>query len=99
VHSGELDELDEGAMVRALGASEARGDAAATREPLLKGLDRLRALEDQRAMVFHRLLEAKTLLTRTVSLGLAIQDPARQHERDIQLALATLNAAGEHPPA
>jgi hypothetical protein len=88
----ELDELDEGAMVRALAASEARGEPRSAREPILEGLDRLRALEDRRAVAFHRLLEAKTLLARTVDLGLAVQDPAREHERDIQLALATLGS-------
>jgi hypothetical protein len=87
----ELEALDEGAMVRALSASEARGDPPEAREPLLQGLDRLRTLEDQRALGFHRLLEAKTLLTRAVELGLSVHDPTREHERDIQLALAALS--------
>lgn len=94
----ELDELDEGAIVRALAASEARGDAPSTREPLLQGLDRLRTLEDQRAAIFNRLLETQTLLTRTVTLGLAVQDPARQHERDMKLALAALDPASVQAP-
>ena len=88
--STELSTLDEGAMVRALAASEARKDPASARQPILEGLDRLRALEDQRAAVFHRLLEAQALLHRTVALGLAVQDAAAQHERDMKRALATL---------
>ncbi len=89
--SNEFAELDEGAMVRALAASEARGDAPSQREPILAGLDRLRTLEDQRAQVFHRLLEVQALLRRTVEMGLAVQDAAAQHERGIQLALAALD--------
>ena len=86
----ELAGLDEGAMVRALAAAEARRASAAEREPLLAGLDRLRALEDQRAAIFHRLLEVELLLNRTVDLGLAVQDPALEHDRQVKLALATL---------
>ncbi|MGH1341038.1 MAG: serine/threonine-protein kinase [Nannocystales bacterium] len=88
--SAELSTLDEGAMVRALAASEARGDAAVARQPMLEGLDRLRSLEDHRATMFHRLLEVQALLHRTIAMGLAVQDPAAQHERDMQHALATL---------
>lgn len=86
----ELRELDEGAMVRALAAAEARAEGPEALEPILRGLDRLRGLEDQRARIFHRLLEARTLLQRTVDLGLAVQDPVQAHERQVQLALATL---------
>ncbi len=88
--SEELRELDEGAIVRALAASEARRDPAHRRQPLLEGLDRLRKLEDQRASVVHRLLEVQALLQRTVEMGLAVQDPRAQHERDMQRALASL---------
>ncbi len=88
--SEEIGELDEGAMVRALAASEARRDPAHAREPLLAGLDRLRGLEDQRAQVLHRLLEVQALLQRTVEMGLTVQDPVAQHERDMQRALASL---------
>ena len=95
--SRELDELDEGAMVRALAASEARGDPPSEREPILHGLDRLRALEDQRAVLFHRLLEAKTLLMRTVSLGLTVGDPVAEHERNVTLALAALGSSLPDP--
>ncbi len=38
----------EGVVVRALAASEARGDGPAQREHILIGLDRLRSLEDRR---------------------------------------------------
>jgi hypothetical protein len=88
--SSELATLDEGTMVRALAASEARDDPAPARVPILEGLDRLRALEDRRAELFHRLLEAKSLLERTVRLGLQVHDPAREQERQVALALATL---------
>ena len=88
--SSELATLDEGAMVRALAASEARDDPPAVRTPILEGLDRLRVLEDRRAELFHRLLEAKSLLERTVRLGLQVHDPAREQERQVALALATL---------
>ncbi|MEM7157631.1 MAG: serine/threonine-protein kinase [Myxococcota bacterium] len=86
----ELRELDEGAMVRALATCEARGEGPTKREPLLQGLDRLRALEDRRAEVFHRLLEARSLLARTVEMGLAVHDPALEHERQVAQALAAL---------
>jgi hypothetical protein len=86
----ELAELDEGAMVRALAASAARKEGPTQREPILQGLDRLRALEDHRAEVFHRLLEARSLLTRTVELGLAVHDEGLEHERQVALAVAAL---------
>lgn len=89
----ELAELDEGAMVRALSVSGARGEGAEKREPILQGLDRLRALEDRRAEVFHRLLEARSLLTRTVELGLGVHDEALEHERQLALAVAALGEA------
>ena len=91
--STELRALDESAMVRALATSEARNDPPHEREPILQGLDRMRGLEDQRAAVLHRLLEVQALLHRTVALGLAVQDPLAQHERDMQRALAGLEAA------
>lgn len=82
--------LDEGAMVRALAAADARNDGPDKRTPILEGLDRLRALEDERAAVFRRLLEAQSLLTRTVEMGLAQHDDVEQHERQVALAVATL---------
>jgi len=89
----ELSELDEGAMVRALAVSRARGEGAPQREGLLLGLDRLRALEDQRAEVFHRLLEARSLLTRTVEMGLEVHDEGLEHERQLALATAALGGS------
>lgn len=89
----ELSELDEGAIVRALATSAARDEGPREREPLLTGLDRLRALEDQRGEVFHRLLEARSLLTRTVELGLAVHDEGMEHERQLALAVAALGEA------
>jgi hypothetical protein len=88
--TAELGELDESAMVRALAASEMRGDAEHEREAILAGLDRLRALEDARAQAFDRLLEASDLLRRSVTLGLEVQDPEEDHARHIALALAAL---------
>jgi len=89
----ELADLDEGAMVRALATSTARREGPQQREPILQGLDRLRALEDRRAEVFHRLLEARSLLTRTVELGLAVHDEGLEHERQLALAVAALGGA------
>lgn len=86
----ELKELDEGAMVRSLAASAARGEGAEKRAPILQGLDRLRALEDRRGELFHRLLEARSLLTRTVELGLAVHDEGLEHQRQLALAMAAL---------
>lgn len=88
----ELAGLDEGAMVRALAASEARREPPSAREPLLAGLDRLRGLEDQRALALQRLLSAGSLLRRAVDLGLGVRDPAAEHERQVKLALHALGA-------
>jgi len=87
----ELEGLDEGHLVRALAAAEAREDAPSAREHLLDGLDRLRVLEDARAQRFHRLLEASRLAHRSVELGLAVQDPEAEHERQVALALVALD--------
>lgn len=91
----ELHRLDEGALVRALAAAEARRESAAAKEELLHGLDRLRALEDARAKRFHRLLEAARLARRAVELGLAVRDPEAEHERQVAAALAVLEGEGE----
>jgi hypothetical protein len=87
-----LTTLDEGAMVRALAAAQARGAPASVRDELLADLDKLRSLEDERAHAFHRLLEASALLRRAVQLGLAVQDEAVAHDRQIKLALAALGS-------
>lgn len=86
----ELRGLDEGALVRALAAAEARRESASAKEELLRGLDRLRALEDARAKRFHRLLEATRLARRAVELGLAVRDPEAEHERQVAAALVAL---------
>jgi len=88
----ELAELDEGAMVRALGASEARAESADARAPILSGLDRLRDLEDLRARALHRLLSASDLLRRTADLGLAVRDPEEAHRRQVAMAMRALGA-------
>ena len=79
-------------MVRAIAASEARREPPRKREPLLVGLDRLRALEDSRAASLHRLLEAGSLLRRVVDLGLEDQDPDRAAHA--YMALAALGGSG-----
>ncbi len=86
----ELRGLEEGTMVRALAASEARGEPPSARDGLLAGLDRLRALEDQRSLALHRLLSAGDLLRRAADLGLGVHDEGQEHERQIQLALHAL---------
>jgi hypothetical protein len=63
----ELATLDEGAIVRALAASEARREPRSARQPLLEGLDRLRSLEDLRAAHMQRLLETSSLLRRAAA--------------------------------
>lgn len=87
---GALRDLDEGTLVRAIAASETRGESAVQRGELLAGLDRLRALEDTRAAQLQRLLEASSLLRRTVELGLAVRDDAADAERGVAMALAAL---------
>src|SRR5690606_31880743 len=85
-----LSELDEGTLVRALAASTARGEPASARDELLAGLDRLRALEEARAAVLQRLLDASSLMRRSIELGLSVRDSAVTHERNVALALAAL---------
>lgn len=87
----ELAHLDEGELVRAIAASEARGEARVRRAALLDGLDRLRALEDRRGAHMQRLLEAASLLERAVRLGLDVEDARGQAERDLREALAALD--------
>jgi len=87
---GELRSLDEGAMVRALAASEARKEPPSRRQPILDGLDRLRELEEGRARRLGRLLEAASLLRRAVELGLRAGDPDAAYRAEIAQALAAL---------
>lgn len=85
-----LRELEEGTLVRALAASEARGEPPSRREDLLAGLDRLRALEDERALAMHRLLSAEHLLREAVELGLEVRDEEALYQREVNLALRAL---------
>ena len=86
----ELATLDEGVMVRALAASEARGEPAGKREPILSGLDRLRSLEDARVAHMRRLLDASALLRRTVELGLRVVDEESLQRAELEAARALL---------
>ena len=89
----ELDDLDEGVLIRAVAASEARGEERASRLHVLDGLDRLRDLEDRRASHMGALLQAGALLERTVGLGLSETDGRLLESNRITSALATL---GQH---
>ena len=86
----QLATLDEGAMVRALARSEARHEAAALRVDLLAGLDTLRELEDQRAVLFGRLLEITSLTRSAVELGLGHSAAIRSDDVEVAHALAGL---------
>ncbi len=89
----ELGELDEGAIVRALAACDARDEGPERRAPLLEGLDRLRSLEDRRGEVFQRLLETRSLLSRLVELGLAVHDEGMDYDRQLAHATAALSVS------
>lgn len=82
----QLATLDEGAIVRALARSEARREAPALRVDLLAGLDTLRELEDQRAVLIGRLLEITSLARTAVEIDVA-QAAERQSE-DLEVARA-----------
>jgi hypothetical protein len=86
-----LRDLDEGTLVRAIAASEARDESADMRGKLLTGLDRLRALEDARAAHLQRLLEASSLVRRTVELGMSTRDAEADSDRGVAMALAALD--------
>lgn len=92
---GVLAGLDEGELVRALAVSEARDEPAARRHELLLGLDRLRGLEDERAAIFHRLLEAESLLRRAVEVGLGVRDEDAGQARAVDQALHALTRGAE----
>lgn len=90
----ELAGLDEGELVRQLARSEARGDAA-ERARLQHALERLRVLEEARAGALGRLLEAGSLLRRSVELGLGVRDPELEHERWVAASLRALASDGD----
>ncbi|MCA9682755.1 MAG: hypothetical protein KC457_11200 [Myxococcales bacterium] len=86
----DLASLDEGRLVRALAASEARGEGPTVRAEHLNGLDRLRDLETERARILAGLAEACDLARRSVELGLRVQDPEAEHERHVRMAMLAL---------
>ena len=91
----ELATLDEGALVRALAAAEARGEPPARQAELLGGLDRLRGLEDRRAAAMARLLDAGSLLRRAAELVLAEGAEAQADAAEVARATALLDTARE----
>ncbi len=88
-----LADLDEGALVRALAACEARGDPPERKAELLAGLDQMRALEDERGLLLHRLLDTDNLLRRAVDLGLEIRDDDADHTIKVAHAVHALGPA------
>jgi hypothetical protein len=90
--------LDEGELVRRIARSEARGEPETAREPMRAGLQRLRALEDNRARAMHRLLDAAALVRRSVALGLGVRDPELEHARLVEASLAALTAGSSDDP-
>jgi hypothetical protein len=88
-----LADLDEGTLVRALATSEARGDPPARRAELLAGLDQLRALEDERGLLLHQLLDTDSLLRRAIDVGLETRDDAADHTIKVAHAVHALGPA------
>jgi hypothetical protein len=91
----ELASLDEGTLVRAIAASDARDEGRTKRTHFLEGLDRLRALEDRRAVHLGALLQAAALLARTVRLGLSETDGQLLNSNRITMALASLGVESQ----
>jgi len=83
---GQLATLDEGAIVRALARSEARHEVPALRGDLLAGLDTMRQLEDQRAVLIGRLLEITSLARTAIEHDLA--QAAAVTSEDLEVARA-----------
>ena len=50
-----------------------------------------RDLEEQRSGLLHKLLEAGSLLSRAVGMGLSVDDPQADHERWTRAALSALD--------
>lgn len=88
----ELAQLDEGNLVRAIAASEARKEDRSRRKDFFAGLDRLRDLEDRRALHMGALLQASALLERTVDLGLSETSDRLLEGNRITMALSSLGA-------
>jgi hypothetical protein len=87
----QLATLDEGAIVRALARSEARREAPALRVDLLAGLDTLRQLEDQRAVLIGRLLEITSLARTAVERDLARAAEVASDDIEVARAFAALD--------
>jgi hypothetical protein len=86
----QLATLDEGALVRALARSEARREAPSLRADLLAGLDTLRQLEDQRAVLFGRLLEITSLARTAVEPDLERAAATQSHDIEVARAFEAL---------
>lgn len=82
--------LDEGELVRAIAASEAREEPSSKRVHFLDGLDKLRVLEDKRADHMGALLEAASLLRSLVEEGLRHGNEKHLEQNRITSALAGL---------
>lgn len=87
---GQLATLDEGAIVRALARSEARREAPALRVDLIAGLDTLRQLEDQRAVLIGRLLEIPSLARAAIELDLARAAAVQSEDLEVARAFEAL---------
>ncbi|HEX7840374.1 MAG TPA: hypothetical protein VF469_23005, partial [Kofleriaceae bacterium] len=87
---GQLATLDEAAIMRALARSEARREAPALRVDLIAGLDTLRQLEDQRAVLLGRLLEITSLARTAIELDLARAAAAQSADLEVARAFEAL---------
>lgn len=90
---GQLATLDEGAIVRALARSEARHEAHALRVDLLAGLDTLRRLEDQRAVLIGRLLEITSLARTAIERDLARAAAVASDDLEVARAFEALRTS------
>ncbi|HMG20458.1 MAG TPA: hypothetical protein VK607_04045, partial [Kofleriaceae bacterium] len=86
----QLATLDEATIVRALARCEARHEAPAVRADLLAGLDTLRQLEDQRAVLLGRLLEITSLARTAIELDLARAAAIQSDDLEVARAFAAL---------
>ena len=93
----QLATLDEGAIVRALARSEARREAPALRVDLLAGLDTLRQLEDQRAVLLGRLLEITSIARTAVERDLAAAAAISSDDIEVARAFESLRDPESDP--
>lgn len=89
----ELARLDEGDLVRRLSRTKAQTEPSEEPRVILDMLDRLRALEDRRAMIAAHLLDATDLVERAVELGLSVRGEDPIDRPEVELALQTLREA------